>query len=246
MSIQATCLLSEFEYELSSAILLYAQKTGYGSPSICFASVHEVETEKGVPQIKAGTPIAKSALLEALRQLAPDEYSQSELFGENILAKGNDHLVWYVKPQQRQVWFKNKELGDVSAVTHNPGLVFVVSNNKWFVFAINGNERPNNTTPLYVAPYLNVWKGGHICTGNIDLPKGAARFDTDAWEQCFYRSYFTHPNVHTKGGLTKFRGGIFALWRSLMKGKAFPVQSLVPTGETLSDVFERLVKNGRS
>ena len=246
MDINATCLIDDAKYELSNVVLLYAKKTGYNSSQLCFASIHEVETHNGTPRIKPGMAVAKNALVEALKQLTPDEYVQAELLADNVLAKGHDHLVWYMKPQKRQVWFKCKELGNVSAKTEQPGLVFVVEQNQWHVFAIKGNERPTPETPLYVAPYFNVWEGGHICIGNVDLPKGEMKHNTAAWEECFFRSYFTHPNVHDKGGLTKYRGGIFALWRSLMKGRAFPVTSLVPADETLSDVFERLVKHGRS
>ncbi len=246
MDIGSTCLMDDAKYELANAILLYTKKTGYSSAQVCFASIHEVENKAGTPRIMQGSAVSNKAIIEALKQLTPEEYIQSELLPENILAKGSDHLVWYAKPQKRQVWFKDANIGDVSFLADHPGLVFVVAHQQWHVFAINGNERPTPKTPLYVAPYFNVWAGGHICVGNIDLPKGKMKFDTGAWEECFFRSYFTHPNVHTKGGLTKYRGGIYALWRALKKGRAFPIRSLVPSGETLSDVFERLVNHGRS
>lgn len=97
---------------------------------------------------------------------------------------------------------------------------------------------------MYVAPYLNVWAGGRICTGNIETPKGGLKFSTEEWEEAFFRSYFTHPNQHEKSALTKYRGGIFALWRALMKGRAFPTESLVRAGETLGQAFGRTVKHG--
>ena len=192
-----------------------------------------------------GIPVSKTALVQALKALAPEDYAPAELIGSHILAKGNDHLVWYSKPQKRQVWFKCDEFGDVSALTDHPGLVFIVSKGEWYVFAVKSRARPSPSTPLYVAPYFNVWEEGHICTGNIDIPKGVKRFDTDAWEEAFFRSYFTHPNIHGKGELTTFRGGPFRLWQSLMKGRAFPAHTLVPAGVKLGQMFERLVKHGR-
>lgn len=249
MDIESKCLSNEATYGVSHAILLYGKQTGYSnSREICFASIHDVEAKKGTPTIKPGQAIAKKALFEALKCLAPDDYvDDKELFTENILAKGHDHLVWYSKPMKRQTWFNCKEMGgEASALTEHPGVVFAVSKGKWYVFALKGDQRPTPETTLYVAPYFNVWAGGHICIGNVDLPKGKTKFNTAAWEDVFYRSYFTHPNVHTKGGLTKYRGGIFALWRALMKGRAFPVNSLVPANETLSSMFERVVKHGRA
>jgi len=228
---------------MSSAILLYRERHG----QTVFASVHDVKISKeGGATIEAGTPVSKTGLMKMMQTLVPEDYAPAELLGDHILAKGSDHLAWYCKPQKRQVWFKNDELGqDVSATTDHPGLVFIIGKGHWYVFAVKGNERPISGTPLFVSPYLNVWKGGHICTGNIETPKGAMKFSTEAWEEAFFRSYFTHPNQHEKGALTKYRGGIFALWRALMKGRAFPTESLVSSGETLGQAFERTVKHGQ-
>jgi len=227
---------------MSSAILLYRERHG----QTVFASVHDVIISKeGAATIEAGTPVSKTGLVKMMQTLVPEDYASAELLGDHILAKGSDHLAWYCKPKKRQVWFKNDELGqDVSATTDHPGLVFIIGKGHWYVFAVKGNERPISGTPLFVSPYLNVWKGGHICTGNIETPKGAMKFSTEAWEEAFFRSYFTHPNQHEKGALTKYRGGIFALWRALMKGRVFPAESLVSSGETLGQAFERTVKRG--
>jgi PRTRC genetic system protein B len=245
MQVSAACVSSaQRVYEMSAAILLYKEQHG----QTVFSSVHDVKVNKqGVATIQAGAAVSKTGLVKMMQTLVPEDYAPAELFGEHILAKGNDYLAWYCKPEKRQVWFKCKEIGrDVSANVDHPGLVFIVSREGWYVFAVKEGKRPTADTPLYVAPYLNVWEGGHICTGNIETPKGAMKFHTEAWEDAFFRSYFTHPNQHKKGALTKYRGGIFALWRALMKGRKFPIESLVPAGETLGQAFERMVCRGRS
>ena len=245
MQIQAACVSgTQKVYGMSHAILLYSERGG----QTVFASVHDIQTSKeGVATIVAGTPVSKTGLVKMMQTLVPEDYAPAELLGNHILAKGSDHLAWYCKPQKRQVWFKNDEIGqDVSATTDHPGLVFIIGRGHWYVFTVKGNKRQTSSTPLYVAPYLNVWKGGRICTGNIETPKGELKFSTEAWEEAFFRSYFTHPNVHEKDALTKYRGGIFALWRALMKGRAFPAESLVRAGETLGQAFERTVKHGQS
>ena len=244
MQVPAACVSgSQKVYGMSHAILLYSERGG----QTVFASIHDVSMSKeGGARIEAGTPVSKTGLAKMMQTLWPEDYAPAELLGNHILAKGSDHLVWYCKPQKRRVWFKNDEIGhDVSAATHQPGLVFVISKEDWYVFAVKGNRRPTSSTPLYVAPYLNVWAGGRICTGNIETPKGTMRFSTEAWEEAFFRSYFTHPNQHEKGALTTFKGGIFSLWKALMKGWDFPTETLVPTKETLGQAFERTVLHGR-
>lgn len=242
MQVPASCVSSTVkEYILANAILLYRERSNAGT---VFASVHDVKETKGVPTIEAGKPVSKTGLVEMMKTLAPEDYAPPELLGNHILAKGSDHLVWYSKPMRRHVWFKCDEFGDVNAKTDHPGLVFIIGQGQWYVFAVKSRTRPTASTPLYVAPYFNVWNGGHICTGNIETPKGALRFSPEAWEAVFFRSYFTHPNIHEKGGLTKHRGGIFSLWRALMKGRKFSNDSLVKAGETLGQAFERTVMHG--
>lgn len=241
MKIEAGCTSTiEKVYGLTNAILLYRDE---GRKPV-FASVHDVQvTKEGIPNIQPGTPISKSGLVEMLKTLSPQDYAQPELLGEHILARGNDHLAWFSKPQKRHVFFKNEQLGgEVNAQTEHPGLVFIVGKGKWFVFAVKSRSRPTASTPLYTAPYMNVWRGGHICTGNIETPKGEMRFNTESWEIAFFRSKFSHPNMHGTNDLTKHEGGIFELWRSLMAGQAFDNKSLVPAGETLGQAFSRVMK----
>ena len=124
-----------------------------------------------------------------------------------------------------------------------PGLIFIVTNKAWKVFAYKGRQRPGAGTPMFVAPFFNVWNTGNICVGNARLPKGDRSHQSEAWEEAFFRSYFTHPNIHTPRGLTRYRAGAFALWRDLLDGRfaRFPTRLLVSTGRTLGEIFEAAI-----
>lgn len=248
MKVFASAISGEDEsYILSDAILLYRRASNYGSPgNVVFASTHRVSIEDSKPVIGAGVAVSKSGLVEMFKTLTPDDFVKPTLFESHILAKGSNHLAWYCKPQKRGIWFKCKEFGEVNAEADHPGLVFIIMGGQWYVFAVKGKSKPTAKTSLYVAPYFNVWNGGGICTGNIDIPKGAAKFNPQAWEDAFFRTYFTHPNENEKGRLTTYRGGIFALWRALLKGKAFPSESLVPMKKMLGQVFDEMVKRAES
>lgn len=242
--LQAQCVSSEdASYHLSDAILLYRQRGQFGNDgNVIFASAHEVKVgSDGKPSIEAGVAVSKSGLVEMFKTLNPEDFVKPTLLDSRVLAIGSNHLVWYCKPQKREVWFKCKVLGEVHGKADLPGLVFMVMGNKWHVFAVKGNRRPTAGTPLYAASFYNVWSGGGICTGNIDIPKGQARFSPDAWEESFFRSYFTHPGNRDAEPATKYRGGLVKLWGSLLKGRAFPTESLVPMEKTLGQVFDRLV-----
>lgn len=233
------------ELVLRNALLLY--RPAHGGEE--YVAMHDVEHTPQGPIIGAGQPVTKAALQRMLLDLGPKKQKQPvEIIPANLLSKSPNHLAWYCEPKDRQVWFKCEQLGgEVTKVVPHPGLVFVVSQSGWHVFAVKGNQRPQADTELCVAPYLNCWEGGGICTGNVTTPKGKMRWNTTAWEEAFFRSYFTHINIQGKNKLVKFGKGAYAFWRSMLAGnhKKFPEKYLVATGMTLSQTLQRVLKGGR-
>lgn len=242
--VQTTCHVPD-TFRLTHAVLLYR-----GSHSVEYSSIHAVEhTDRGMV-IGAGHPASKTALIGLLEDLKPKKKKAAasiEVFAPNLLSKGAGHLVWYCKPQLRQVWFNCTEFdGKVSAVVPHPGLVFSVSSKGWQVFAVKGDQRPEAETEIFVAPYFNVWAGGGICAGNVDVPKREMKWNSAAWEEAFFRSYFTHINIREKNKLVKFGKGPYAFWRNMLAGKyrKFPEQYLVTTGKSLAETLNGTLKKG--
>lgn len=229
----------EATLKLQHAILIYGGSSHAGG----YATVHDVDTESDQPQILAGTPVTRNAIVSLMGSL-----SASESFGflpENVLAVGKEYLVWWSKPQKRNVWFNSAEpLGARCGVTPHPALVFTVVGRKWSVYALKDDTRPTADTLLFQAPYFNVWEGGQICTGNANVPSMSSVERIAAYEAAFFGSYFTHPNIRAKGKLTRFRGGPYALWLSLLKRprRRFPVNSLVPINRTAGDLVSSVTK----
>lgn len=247
MALAVSCSEGSSSAELAAAILLY--KNG---KEVNFVSVHDVEYingNKSQPYIGVGRPASKSALSELVKDLVPSLATKRTVMPANVLSYDFEHLAWYVPPSKRQLWFNNETLGgNVNATIDLPGLVFFVGLSGWFVFALNSKERPSADTELMVSPFLNVWEGGKICTGNIDVPKIRDAESYLAFEEAFFRSYFTHINIHEKDRLVKFPGGPYKLWSKLIHGqlKNFPVKALVPAGVTVGEFLLNLDKNGRN
>lgn len=219
---------------LKHAILLYDT----------FATVHDV-TVKGTkqPLIQPGVLATKDGLMAALRALLPESERGTGLLPENILATGVDHMVWWVKPADREVWFSCKELGgDRHARVPNPGLVMVTCSRGWHVFAVKGKERPTPTTELFQVPYFNVWAGGKICTGTARTPQGPDTKQPAAWEDAFFRSFFTHPNIHAPSKLIA-KGSAYKFWKDMLDGRyqRFPEGMLVATKQTMQSMYNTLV-----
>jgi PRTRC genetic system protein B len=246
MALAVSCSNSSSSAELAAAILLY--KNG---KEVNFVSVHDIEYingEKSQPYIGVGKPASKGALSELVKDLVPSLAAKRTVMPANVLSYDFEHLAWYVPPSKRQLWFNHEKFGGkVSASIDLPGLVFFVGLSGWYVFALDSKERPTADTALMVSPFLNVWGGGKICTGNIDVPKIKDANSYLAFEEAFFRSYFTHINIHEKDRLVKFAGGPYKLWSKLINGqlKKFPVKALVPAGVTVGEFLLNLDNNGR-
>ncbi len=152
---------------LKHAILLYET----------IATVHDVELKGGKqPVIKPGELATKEGLISALRALLPETERGTGLLTENILATGVDHMVWWVKPATREVWFSCKDIGgERHAPVPNPGLVMVVCKSGWYVFAVKGKDRPTPETELFQVPYFNVWTGGRFAREPLARRKAPRR-----------------------------------------------------------------------
>lgn len=234
--------MNRFEFEirqgpaggvkLSKVVLVYS---GDGS---AFATVHDIETGAGAPVILPGRAMTPLAVARLARQLSRGR-SEDGFIPAALLYRRLDAIAWWQPPARRRIWFRCEQLGaaERSEEVPHPGLVFAVDRRKWFVWAVRGKERPEESTPLYQAPYFNVYSSGAICQGNVTVPSGASSDTIDAWTEAFFRSYFTHPNVHQS--LVDHPGGAFQFWRDLLDGRCseFPENALLPLDRTLGDVL---------
>jgi len=229
---------------LDQAVLIYR-----GASGGALATVHEVEHIDGEPVIGAGramTPRSALALARALLKRA----AHGGFLPDNVLFVAGDLILWWLRPAVRHVAFHVSErdaerLGGIErgeAVPH-PGLVFAASNREWRVWAVKGSQRPTPATALFQAPYFNVDAGGHICQGNVPKPDGSTAEKIEAWNDAFFRSYFTHPNVAAK--LLRYPGGSYAFWRDMLDRRftRFPQRVLMPLNTTLGGLIG--IKEGR-
>lgn len=225
---------------LEQAILIYRSR---GVREVrTYASIHQVEVEHGKASIQSGKPVTPRAARRLADALTPRTASTGFLPG-NVLYADGDTLVWWAPPQRRHIVFRCAEatFGERGANVPHPALVFMVSGGQWMVWALKGRKRPTPESPVWRAPYFNVGADGSICRGNVATPIGAAIDKIAAWEDAFFRSYFTHPNVPT--GLVHHAGGAYAFWAEMIDVPPayFPQRVLVRTGARLGELVDRHV-----
>lgn len=124
-----------------------------------------------------------------------------------------------------------------------PPLVFTGQDRTYRVYAVAENGWPAADTPLYHAPFPNVYMNGAICPGSVKFP--ACGPDTIHMVlDLFLQSDF---NRDLSGGKSvSFPDDVIVWWRRLLdcqlqKAHAgiYPVSDLVEMGTTLGDLMEQ-------
>lgn len=229
------------DLQLHSAILLYQDTSTH---SIAYASTHEIgyQGDDKVPYIKAGSPVTRESVADAYTSLIGGKGLQM-IDDDRILAVGIHGMAFFTPGKPRHVLFDCPEpMGKQSGTAPHPSLVFVVGQGKLAAYAIKGSVKPNGRTPLYHAPYMNIYDTGSMCMGNIVTPHIRPTTEAvNAWEHVFFGTYFTHAN---NARTVHYPGGVYALWQDLLDSgqETFPDEVLLPImrGEqqrVLADLF---------
>ncbi len=208
--------------KLQTAVLLYG--TNGGMSTAKYATVHPVTcTEGGQPVIREGQPADRKALLAFAQSLMDSCAIPSGVLSPNIMSVGPDHVVWYAPPSRETYFFNTRPVaeGAVSVGTRageafSPGMIFAVRDKTMWVFAVKGKTRPDEDTPLYHCPLMNVYIDGKVCTGSMPLPKSTMVASIKEWQMSFWSSAFSHPNMMKA---VNYKGGLHAFSVDLLDGK---------------------------
>lgn len=207
---------------LQTAVLLYG--TSGGMSTTRYATIHPVTCEDGgQPVIREGQPADRKALLAFAQSLTDSCAIPSGVLSPNILSVGPEHVVWFAPPSRETYFFKTRNVaeGAVSVGTRageafTPGMIFAVREKTMWVFAVKGKERPDENTPLYHCPLMNVYQDGKVCTGSMPLPASTMAASVKEWQKSFWSSAFSHPNMPKA---VNYKGGLHAFSIDLLDGK---------------------------
>jgi len=118
-----------------------------------------------------------------------------------------------------------------------PALVWKATKKGLAVYAIKADTEITLDTPLYHAPFFNVYADGRVCMGNtqVNISKDCPleKF-ISLWQDAFYNSYFSHlMQQHLP-----VKGNIVQLWKGLSgTGKPFPANVLILNKATLKHLI---------
>ena len=185
-------------------------------------------------------------LLKALTIKTQKEKNQDFLKPNGILSTRilqinpnaeNGSAIWYTKSMKRQLYFtENLEIPNGTAEI--PAMLWLATKRSLKIFALPNNSRPTEKTPLFYAPFFNVYEDGNVCMGTVDVNfQNSTSLEefTEKWENYFFNSYFSHlMNEHNP-----IKGNCVSLWKSLINTeKQFPKEALKQANRTLKNLLK--------
>lgn len=145
-------------------------------------------------------------------------------------------VLWYTKAQRRQMYFVDG-LAIPNGMAYAPPMIWYANKNSLIVFALASDRRPIEKTPLYCAPFFNIYEDGKVCMGSVNINiKNSASVEefTNGWEDYFFNSYFSH----LLGRNSPIKGNCVNLWKDLINSdKSFPKEVLKKNNRTLKNLL---------
>ena len=191
-------------------------------------------------------PLSEKECMTLARALNTDKRERSCLTCGELLPKNILHLslagleggsaIWFTPAQSKSLFFRGADVPDGMAGV--PPLVWKATAEKLYLWALKSTAKLTVDTALYKAPFLNIYAGGNVCMGNVDIRAGKTGSLEEFiafWEQAFWNSAFSHTidiNVVKDGNAE-------TLWRELIgTEKKFPVNRLVRSGRNLKSILK--------
>ena len=183
-------------------------------------------------------------LVKALNTKTQKEKSKDFLKPKGILPTNilqinpseNGSVLWFTKSMKKQLYF-TENLEILNGRAEVPAMLWFANKRSLKIFALSSNQRPTEKTPLFYAPFFNVYENGSVCMGTVDVhiqnSTSLEEFIKN-WEDYFFNSYFSHlMNEHNP-----INGNCVSLWKSLINtDKPFPKEILRTANRTLKNLF---------
>ncbi|SOD80837.1 PRTRC system protein B [Spirosoma fluviale] len=143
--------------------------------------------------------------------------------------------IWYTPATTRKLLFV-ESLTIPSGEAHVPALIWKASKTGLTLFALPTDEKPTADTPMFQAPFFNVYGHGPVCMGSVNVRiKRSASLENfmSAWESYFFNSYFSHTIRESP-----INGNIVLFWQNqIASQEPFPASVLKATSYKVKDLI---------
>ncbi len=188
---------------------------------------------------KEAKSLVKALNTKTQKEKSKDFLKPKGILPTNILQinpRENGSVLWFTKSRKQQLYFtENLEISNGRAEV--PAMLWFANKRSLKIFALSSNQRPTEKTPLFYAPFFNVYENGNVCMGTVDVHiqnSTSLEVFIKNWEDYFFNSYFSHlMNEHNP-----IKGNCVNLWKSLINvDKTFPKEALKKANRTLKSLI---------
>ncbi len=187
-----------------------------------------IEEANGLAECLDNTPQVRRSFLKPKGILPPEVL--------HINPDKSSFVVWFTKAQKENLFFIDK-LGIPCGKASIPPMIWKADEAGLSVFALRDNKRPTIKTPLFHAPFFNIYTNGKVCMGTVDVEinsYGSLEEFMQSWQEYFFNSYFSHSLDNYAPATINIVG----LWKDLVNTrKKFPVSVLTKNGQTLKNII---------
>lgn len=186
------------------------------------------ESNDGIRRLGTGKPVEKQHVIDLLVRLTSDGIA--DFLPENVVCHSPAGIAWWAPARVHKMHWSLP--GKVQTMTVPwPTLYFVAGFGASLrVFALESDKRPCPDTTLYHAPLGNIYEGGALCWGNINIPNQGVE-NIQGYEDAIYNTGYTHTNTpnNFKGADAEKENSLLKFWLELhkQKSKSFPVEKLL-------------------
>jgi PRTRC genetic system protein B len=222
--------------------ILFHRAPGHSRASPSAITYHAIAARNGVPTIQPGRPLSMRDAETLLRTLVGEHEAPMRWMPSDVLAQGDDALVWYVPGTVRPMYFAQGTRTLTREVPW-PTLIFKACGTNIALAAVKARGRPTRRTPLYHAPLWNVYRDGRVCLGSVQVSPLSGLDSIAECEAAIFDSRFSHGihrenlrHLDTPDGADLDIAHL-RFWQSLHDAHAgqFPTQHLVPMRLRLGD-----------
>ncbi|MBO9681958.1 MAG: hypothetical protein J7502_04715 [Flavisolibacter sp.] len=233
----------KISYQPHKALVFYMQSEHSGYNDGLYIESYDF-SEAGTPM--NAHPLSKNEIAR-LRKMFEQKNDPKQRFlhfngiiPENLLhvdfTPNEERVIWYTTPGMQTMFFI-QSLGIDDGVAKVPGLVWVASKHDLKIFATKIKVRPDQNTPLFHAPFFNMYKTGAVCLGNVPVSftnDESLQDFIQKWQIYFWGSRFSHLIDNHQPVKTN----IIQLWQQqTVKNNVFPVSVLNPAKLLLKNLL---------
>jgi PRTRC genetic system protein B len=183
--------------------------------------------------------LAKALITKTQREKKQDFLKPNGILPTHVLQinpSENGSVLWFTKSMKRQLFF-TENLEIPNGMAEVPAMLWSANKRGLKIYALANNRRPSENTPLFFAPFFNVYENGNVCMGTVDVHiQNSTSLEEfiKKWEDYFFNSYFSHlMNEHNP-----INGNCVNLWKSLINTeKQFPKETLKKVNRTLKNLL---------